>query len=199
MGAVASSHLLSPWRATLAVSETGHELRGKDGARLRRRAEHRRATRGESQDTTAGACRSCFGDSAGRLPGTCGRSQPWQRLVRRRRSARSRRRPYGGAVVKWHGLMAIVWLVLRGDVVAVRGAARAFAGSRRLVMLIFGGWVPQDLCSSHVRCLKSSAPAGAGAQATHRGVVCASRDARAASPAATGCCEPDRVPRRLGL
>ena len=84
-----------------------------------------------------GACRSCFGDSAGRLPGTCGRSQPWQRLVRRRRSARSRRRPYGGAVVKWHGLRAIVWLVLRGDVVAVRGAARAFAGSRRLVMLIW--------------------------------------------------------------
>ena len=29
MDAVASSHLLSPWRATLAVSETGHELRGK--------------------------------------------------------------------------------------------------------------------------------------------------------------------------
>jgi hypothetical protein len=55
--------------------------------------------------------------------------------------------------------MAIVWLVVRGDVVAVRGAARAFAGFATLVMLIFGGWVPQDLCSSHVRCLKSSAPA----------------------------------------
>jgi hypothetical protein len=73
--------------------------------------------------------------------------------------------------------MAIVWLVVQGAVVAVRGAVRAFAGSRRLVMLIFGDWAPQDLCSSHVRCLKSSAPAsGAGAQATNRGVVCASRD-----------------------
>jgi len=40
------------------------------------------------------------------------------------------------------------------------------------VMLIFGGWVPQDLCSSHVRCLISSAAAqGTVAQATNRGVV----------------------------
>ena len=72
--------------------------------------------------------------------------------------------------------MAMVWLVLR--VVWLRLVRRPgrSRGSRRLVMLIFGGWVPQDLCSSHVRCLKSSAPAGAGAQATHRGVVCASRD-----------------------
>src|ERR1019366_8908574 len=45
-------------------------------------------------------------------------------------------------------------------VVAARGAGRAAAGSRRVVMLIFGGWVPQDLCSSHVRCLKSSAAPG---------------------------------------
>ena len=44
-------------------------------------------------------------------------------------------------------------------------------------MLIFGDWAPQDLCSSHVRCLKSSAPTGVGTQATNRGVVCASRDA----------------------
>src|ERR1017187_10986525 len=43
------------------------------------------------------------------------------------------------------------------DVVAACGAVRACSGSRRSVMLIFGGWVPQDLCSSHVLCLKSSA------------------------------------------
>ena len=44
----------------------------------------------------------------------------------------------------------------------------------------------QDLCSSHVRCLKSSAATvWVVAQATNRGVLCASRDARAASPAAT--------------
>ena len=67
-------------------------------------------------------------------------------------------------------MMAIVWLVVI-DVVAACGAVRAFAGSRRSVMLIFGGWVPQDLCSSHVRCLKSSAAPGVGvAQATNRGV-----------------------------
>jgi hypothetical protein len=58
-------------------------------------------------------------------------------------------------------LMAIVWLVVV-DVVAAGGAVRASAGSRRLVMLIFGGWIPQDLCSSHVRCLLSSAAARVG-------------------------------------
>ena len=36
-------------------------------------------------------------------------------------------------------MMAIVWLVVV-DVVAACGAVRASAGSRRLVMLIFGGW-----------------------------------------------------------
>ena len=83
--------------------------------------------------------------------------------------------------------MAIVWLVVV-DVVAACGAVRAFAGSRRSVMLIFGGWVPQDLCSSHVRCLKSSAAAGGRVlRRLIAELVCASRDARAASPAATGC------------
>ena len=52
-----------------------------------------------------------------------------------------------------------VWQLLQLMLVAACGAVRASAGSRRLVMLIFGGWVPQDLCSSHVRCLKSSAAA----------------------------------------
>jgi hypothetical protein len=56
-------------------------------------------------------------------------------------------------------LLAIVWLVVV-VVVAACGAVRASAGSRRVVMLIFGGWVPQDLCSSHVRCLLSSAAPG---------------------------------------
>jgi hypothetical protein len=48
----------------------------------------------------------------------------------------------------------------------------------------------QDLCSSHVRCLKSSA--AAGGRVLRRRIaelLCASRDARAASPAATGCGE----------
>jgi hypothetical protein len=58
--------------------------------------------------------------------------------------------------------MAIVWLVVVVDVVAACGAVRASAGSRRSVMLIFGGWVPEDLGSSHVRCLESSAAAGVG-------------------------------------
>jgi hypothetical protein len=74
-------------------------------------------------------------------------------------------------------------------VVAAGEAVRAFRGSRRLVMLIFGGWVPQDLCSSHVRCLKSSAPGpGAGCSGDEtRSCVRESGSARAASPAATGC------------
>ena len=84
--------------------------------------------------------------------------------------------------------MAMVWLVVRGAVVAVRGAVRAFAGFATVVMLIFGGWVPQDLCSSHVRCLKSSAATrGAGAQATNRGVVCASRDRSGRLASRNGC------------
>ena len=58
-------------------------------------------------------------------------------------------------------MMAIVWLVVVVVfVVAAGGAVRAIRGFATVVMLIFGGWVPQDLCSSHVRCLKSSAPAG---------------------------------------
>jgi hypothetical protein len=55
--------------------------------------------------------------------------------------------PAGGAGVMW---------------LRLAGRSERSRGSRRLVMLIFGGWVPQDLGSSHVRCLKSSAPAGGG-------------------------------------
>ena len=68
-------------------------------------------------------------------------------------------------------MMAIVWLVVVVDVVAAGGAVRASAGFATVVMLIFGGWVPQDLGSSHVRRLKSSAPPVGGAQSTFRGVV----------------------------
>jgi hypothetical protein len=55
-------------------------------------------------------------------------------------------------------LMAIVWWVVF-CVVAACGAVRGVLGFATVVMLIFGGWVPQDLCSSHVRCLLSSAAA----------------------------------------
>jgi hypothetical protein len=61
-------------------------------------------------------------------------------------------------------------------VVAVREAVRAFAGFATFGHAHIRG-LAQDLCSSHVRCLKSSAPTrGVGAQATNRGVVCASRE-----------------------
>jgi uncharacterized membrane protein len=56
--------------------------------------------------------------------------------------------------------MAIVWLVVAVFVVAACGAVRALRGFAMVVMLIFGGWVPQDLGSSHVRRLKSSAAPG---------------------------------------
>jgi hypothetical protein len=53
--------------------------------------------------------------------------------------------------------MAIVWLLVVGCGCGLRGGpgVRGFA---TVVMLIFGGWVPQDLCSSHVRCLNLDPP-----------------------------------------
>ena len=73
-----------------------------------------------------------------------------------------------------------------GDGVAVRGAVRAFLGFARVVMLIFGGLLSQDLCSSHVRCLLSSAAAGGRLlRRLIAELLCASRVTRAASPAAT--------------
>ena len=83
--------------------------------------------------------------------------------------------------------MAMVWLVV--GVVWLRFAGRSgrSRGSRRSVMLIFGGW-SQDLCSSHVRCLKSSAPARGRVLRRRIAELCArAGSARAASPAATGC------------
>ena len=64
------------------------------------------------------------------------------------------------------------WLVVVvGCGCGLRGGPSVL-GFATVVMLIFGGWVPQDLCSSHVRCLKSSAAPRVGvAQATNRGVV----------------------------
>ena len=62
--------------------------------------------------------------------------------------------------------------VAKGYVVAVREAVRPFAGFATVGHAHIRG-LAQDLCSSHVRCLLSSAAAGgpAGAQATDRGVV----------------------------
>jgi hypothetical protein len=85
-------------------------------------------------------------------------------------------------------LMAMVWLVV-GSLLWLRLAGRSgpSAGFATVVMLIFGGQA-EDLCSSHVRCLKSSAAArGRVLRRLIAELVCASRDARAASPAATGC------------
>ncbi len=62
-------------------------------------------------------------------------------------------RPYGGTVVKERGLTAICFAGVGAAVVAAGGAVRAVPGFATVVMLIFGGWLPQDLCSSHVRCL----------------------------------------------
>jgi hypothetical protein len=74
---------------------------------------------------------------------------------------------YGGCDVKRAWLivsrerlgLSAVWLRLAGR----SGRPRV---SRRSVNLICGGWVPQDLVSSHVRCLDSSAaPRGAAQRA----------------------------------
>ena len=79
------------------------------------------------------------------------------------------------------------WLVVVvGCGCGLRGGPSVL-GFATVVMLIFGGWVPQDLCSSHVRCLKSSAaPGGRCSGDKSLKLLCASRDARAASLAATG-------------
>ena len=67
--------------------------------------------------------------------------------------------------------MAMVWLVER-VVMGLRFAGRSgrFAGFATFGHAHIRG-LAQGLCSSHVRCLKSSAAAGLGdAQATSRGV-----------------------------
>jgi hypothetical protein len=83
----------------------------------------------------------------------------------------------GGCHVAWVGGHCVVGAGAGWCGCGWRGGPGVSRGSRRLVMLIFGDWAPQDFCSSHVRGLKSSAPARrVGAQATNRGVGCASRD-----------------------
>ena len=75
-----------------------------------------------------------------------------------------------GVGVDGHGVVvvSVMWLRLAGRSECPRG-------SRRWSCSYSGASLPQDLCSSHVRCLKSSAAAcdGAGAQATDRGDRCA--------------------------
>lgn len=83
-------------------------------------------------------------------------------------------------------MMAIVWFVVwcmwlrlagRSGRLRVRDGGHAHMRGR----------LTQDLCSSHVRCLKSSAPPGwAVLRRRIAEMLCASRDARAASQAATG-------------
>jgi len=84
--------------------------------------------------------------------------------------------------------MARGWLVLLVMWLRFAGRSERSRGSRRSVMLICGGWVPQDLCSSHVRCLKSSALARGRVLRRRIAELCArAGSARAASPAVTGC------------
>jgi hypothetical protein len=69
-----------------------------------------------------------------------------------------------------------------------RGRPGVRRGSRCSVMLIFRGWVPQDRCSTRVRCLKSSALARGRVLRRRVAELCARAGMpRAASPAATGC------------
>ena len=72
------------------------------------------------------------------------------------------------------------------DGVAVREAVRAFAGFATVGHAHIRG-LAQDLCSSHVRCLKSSAPARGWVLRRRIAELCARAGiARAASSAATG-------------
>ena len=90
--------------------------------------------------------------------------------------------------------MAIVWVVvLVVGVVAVREAARPFAGFATGGHAHIRG-LAQDLCSSYLRRLKSSAPAR-GWVLRRRIAECCTRAgmAGAASPTATGCVETGLV------
>jgi hypothetical protein len=113
------------------------------------------------------------------------------RAARQGRAKRAREAApsYGGCDVKRAWLIVAresLWFVC--CVVAARGAVRASAGFATAVNLICGGWVPQDLVSSHVRCLDSSAATARGLlKGRARTGVRECREARAASPAATGC------------
>ena len=85
-------------------------------------------------------------------------------------------------------MMAIVWLVVGGAAVAVRGAARAFAGFATFGHAhIRGLGTPRPLFVARPLSKVERARRGAGAQATNRGVVCASRD------------RPGRLASRNGL
>ena len=72
--------------------------------------------------------------------------------------------------------MAIVWLVVVVDVVAAGGAVRASAGSRRGHAHIRGLGTPRPLFVARPLSKVERGHPGVGAQATDRGVVCASRE-----------------------
>ena len=85
-------------------------------------------------------------------------------------------------------MVAVFWLVV-GWLVWLRLAGRSGRPRVRDGGHAHIRGLSQDLCSSHVRCLKSSAAAG-GRRVLREGIaelLCASRDARAASLAAPGC------------
>ena len=72
-------------------------------------------------------------------------------------------------------------------VVAAGGAVRASAGSRRVVMLIFGGWPKTFVRRTSAVYCRARPPGGRGAQATNRGVVCASRGCSGRLASRNGC------------
>ena len=77
--------------------------------------------------------------------------------------------------------------VAEGYVVAVREAVRPFAGFATVGHAHIRG-LAEDLCSSHVRCLKSSASARGWVLRRRIAELCARAGmARAASRTATGC------------
>ena len=79
-----------------------------------------------------------------------------------------------------------MWLVVRGGVVAVREAVRALAGFATVGHAHIRG-LAQDLCSSHVRCLKSSAYARGRVLRRRIGELCAR----------AGMLGPPRQPQRV--
>ena len=87
-----------------------------------------------------------------------------------------------GVGVEGHGVVGVA-----GAVVAVREAAEAFAGFATFGHAHIRG-LSQDLCSSHVRCLKSSAPTRGWVLRRRIAELCARAGMpRTASPTATGC------------
>ncbi len=138
------------------------------------------------RDTVGAGTAPLLADKMGSDAVRRGRRQRGQRCAATPRRLIWRTACQAGSV---HGVFLAGWAGRWWEgVVAAGGAVRASTGFATVVSLMCGGWVtPRPWFRRIVRCLKSSAAAGAGAHRRPADGCARCREARAASPAATGC------------